>query len=66
MRVFRRLAIAGAILLLGVAVSGCVIRPLGWGGHGGHGHGERDQADSNSGNSHGGDNHRGDERRRGP
>jgi hypothetical protein len=39
--VFRRLVSIGAVVLLVSSVSGCVVRPLGWGHHGHHGgHGD--------------------------
>ncbi len=38
MRIVRRLIVVGAVVLMATAVSGCVVRPLGWGHHGGHGY----------------------------
>jgi hypothetical protein len=35
--IFRRLLFIGAVVVLVSSVSGCVVRPLGWGHHGGHG-----------------------------
>ena len=38
MRTVRRLISVGFLVLVAAAVSGCVVRPLGWGHHGGHGY----------------------------
>ncbi len=60
---------ASVALLVGVALSGCVVRPLGWGwgDRYGHGRGERHQVDSDRdrGRSPGYDNSRDEARRRG-
>ena len=60
---------AGVVLIVGAVLSGCAIRPLGWGwgDHDGRGRGERHQVDSDRdhGRSPGYDNSRDDGRRRG-
>lgn len=50
---FRRVLNFGAMLFLGVTVSGCVIRPIGLGDRGGHGRRDFNQAESSSGQSSG-------------
>ena len=39
-RIVRRIVVVGSVVLMATAVSGCVVRPLGWGHHGGHGYRE--------------------------
>ncbi|MEI2679670.1 MAG: hypothetical protein V9G29_18470 [Burkholderiaceae bacterium] len=36
----RHLSRIGIVLMVGASLSGCVVRPLWWGDHGGHRHGE--------------------------
>jgi len=62
----RILAQVGAALVAGVALSGCVIRPIGWGYRDGQGGGEHHHADSDRGRSPGYDNSRGEPKYRGP
>ncbi len=65
----RSIVKASVALIVGVALSGCVVRPLGWGwgDRDGHRRGERHQVDSDRdrGRSPGYDNSRDDTRRRG-
>ena len=61
---FRNVARATLVLIVGVALSGCVIRPLGWGWGDGGGRGGRHYSDSDREGSQGYDNSRGDQRRR--
>jgi len=59
---------AGVVLIAGIALSGCVVRPLGWGGdRDGYRHGGRTYVDSDRdrGRSPGYDNSRDGTRRRG-
>jgi hypothetical protein len=60
------LAKVGVALIVGAALSGCVVRPLGWGDRGGHGRGDRHQVDPDRGRSPGYDHPRDQDRRRGP
>ncbi len=64
MSLFRNVAKATLVLIVGVALSGCIVRPLGWGWGEGGGHGGRHYSDSDRGGSQGYDNSRGDQRRR--
>jgi len=58
-RLFAQVAL---VLVAGAALSGCVIRPIGWG----YRDGEHHHADSDRGRSPGYDNSRGEPRYRGP
>lgn len=66
MSLVRHLSRITLVLLVGASLSGCVVRPLWWGDHGGHRHGDhRDQAsdrDRDRGHDHSRD--RSDRRRR--
>ena len=66
MSFIRHLSRIGLVLIVGASLSGCVVRPLWWGDHGGHRHGEqRDHGsdrDRDRGHDHGRDDYRRDRR----
>jgi hypothetical protein len=61
MSFIRHLSRIGIVLIAGAALSGCVVRPLWWGDHGGHRHGE--QRDHGADRDRGHDHSRDDSRR---
>ena len=66
MKIVQLAAKVGVALLVGAALSGCVVRPLWWGDRDGRGRGGHQQFDQDHGRSPGNDGSRDDGRRRGP
>ncbi len=64
MRFVRRLFSICVLIVLSTAVSGCVVRPLWWGGHGSHGYSDGGgRSGHHSERTHGGEYRGGDLRR---